>query len=117
MQPQTRYRFAQRFGAAGVLLDQAKNQFPFTARVAGIDEFVDIFAFGQFDHGIQARFGFVYGLQFEMRGNNRQVGKTPLATLYVVLLRGLNFHQMADGAGHHVVVILKIFVVFFELSA
>ena len=58
LQPQPLHGFAQRLGTASVLLNQAKNQLALAPGVAGVDEGADVFALGQFDHGVEAGFGF-----------------------------------------------------------
>ena len=116
LQPEPVDRFAQWFGATRVLLDQAKDQFTLAARVAGVDELADILAFGKFHHRVQACFGFVDRFQIEMRRNHRQVGKAPLATFHVKGLGCLDFQQVPDGTGHHMGVVLKMFVVFLKLA-
>ena len=90
LQPQAADRFAQRLGATGILLNQAKNQLSFAARVARIDQCVHIFALGQLDHRVQAGFGLVHRLQIKVRRNHGQVGKTPFAAFDVKLFGRLN---------------------------
>ena len=116
LQPQARDRFAQWFCATGVLLDQAKDQFAFAARIAGVDDLVHVTALGKFDHRVQARLGLVHGFEVKVRGDHRQVGKAPLAALDVIFFGCLYLQQMADGTRHHISVALEIFVVLFELA-
>src|SRR5574343_621384 len=56
---------SERLRATGVLLDQAKDQLTLAARVAGVDQRAHVFALGEFDHRVQARFGFVDRLQIK----------------------------------------------------
>ena len=120
LQPQALDRLAQALavglGACGVLLDQAEDQLTLAARVAGVDEFGDILALGQLDHGIEPALGLVHGLEVEIRRNHRQVGKTPFTALDVELLGRLDFHQVAHGAGHDVVLALEVFIVLVEFA-
>jgi len=116
LQPQALDGFVQRLGATCVLLDQAEDQFPLAPRVAGVDEAVHVFAFGLPDHGAQAALGFVHRLQVKVRRDHGQVGKTPLAAFHVVLLGGLDLHQVAHRAGDHIAVVLEMVVVFLELA-
>ena len=62
LQPQAADWLAQRLGATGVLLNETENQFALAPGVAGVDQGAHVFALGQFDHRVQARFGFVHGL-------------------------------------------------------
>ena len=117
LQPQAAHRFAQGFGATGILLNQAEDQLALAPRVAGIDELVHVFAFGQFHHRVQPGLGLVDRLQIEVRRNHRQMGKAPFAALHIKGLRGLDFHQMPHRAGDHVLLILKVLVVLLELAA
>ncbi len=116
LQPQAAHRLAQGLGATGVLLDQAKDQLALTPGIAGVDEFVHVLALGLFDDGIEPRLGFVHRLQVEVRRNHRQVGKTPFAALDVKFLWRLDFHQVADGTGDDVAVVLEMLVVLFEFA-
>ena len=116
LQPQSADRLAQGFSTARVLLDQAKDQFPFAARVTGVDDFVHILAFGQFDHGVQARPGLVHRLQIKVRWNHWQVGKAPFAAFDIEFFGGLDFHQVTHGAGYDIRVTLKVFVVLLEFA-
>jgi hypothetical protein len=77
-----------------VLLDQAKDQLAFPARVAGVDELADVLALGQPDDRVQTRFRLVERGQVEVRRNDRQVGEAPLAALDVELLRGPDLEQV-----------------------
>ena len=117
LQPQALDGFAQAaFGAAGVLLDQAKDQLALAPRVAGVDELGHIFALGLLDDGGQAAFGFIDRFQVKAWRNHRQVGKAPLAAFDIELFGGLNFHQVAHRAGDHVVLALEIVVVFVKFA-
>ena len=58
-----------------VLNNQPEDQFALASRVTGIDDCTDIFALEQFVQQLQARFGFLYGIEREIRWNHRQVGK------------------------------------------
>ena len=116
LQPQALHRFAQRLAATGVLLDQAKDQLTLAARVAGVDQGAHVFALGEFDHRVQARFGFVDRLQIKEGRQHRQVGKAPFAALHIELLGRGDFHQMAHGRGDHIALVLKVIVVFLELA-
>ena len=116
LQPQALHRLAQRFAAAGVLLDQAEDQLALAPRVAGVDERAHVLAPGLPHHGVQARLGLVHRLQLEVRRNHRQVGEAPLAALDVVLLGRLDLHQVADGAGDDVALVLEMLVVLVELA-
>ena len=116
LQPQAAHRLAQRLGAARILLDQPENQFPFAPRVTGVDQLGHVLALGLLHHRVQARLGLVHRLQVEVRRNHRQVGKAPLAALDVVLLGRLDFHQVADGTGDDVALILEVIVVLGELA-
>ena len=62
LQPQAADGLAQRLGATCVLLDETENQLALTPGVAGVNQLRHVFALGQFDHGVQARFGFVHRL-------------------------------------------------------
>ena len=116
LQPQAFDWFVQRLFAAGVLLDQTEDEFALAARVTGVDDGAHIFAFGLLDHRRQARFGFVDRLQVEVRRDDRQVRKAPLAALDVKLFGRLDFHQMAHRAGDHKGVVLEMIVVLFKLA-
>ena len=120
LQPQALHRlaepFAIGFGAAGVLLDQAEDQLALAPGVAGVDQRRDVLAPGLAHHGVQARLGLVDRLEVEVRRDHRQVGEAPLAALDVVLLRRLDLHQVADGAGDDVALVLEMFVVLVELA-
>ena len=106
-----------RLGAARVLLDEPKDQLAFTARVTGVDEGAHVFALGLFDHRVQTGFGFVHGLEVEEGRDHGQVGKAPFAAFYIELFGRLDFDQMPHGAGHHVLVVLEMLVVFFKFAA
>ena len=116
LQPQAADRLAQRLGAPGVLLNQAEDQLALAPGVAGIDDLGDVFAFGQLDHRVQARLGFVHGFELKVRRNDRQVGKTPFAALDVKLFGRLNLHQVTHRAGDDVGVAFKVLVMLFELA-
>ena len=117
LQPQAAHRFSQGLGTPGVLFDQAEDQLALAPRVAGVDELVHVFAFGQFHHRVQAGLGFINRLQIEVRRNHRQMGKAPFAAFHIKGLRGLDFHQMPHGAGDHVLRILKVLIMLLELAA
>ena len=116
LQPQAADGLAQRLGATGILLNQAKNQFPLSTRVARIYKCVHIFALGQLDHRVQAGFGLVHRLQIKVRRNHGQVGKTPFAAFDVKFFGCLNLYQMAYSAGNQVGVALKKLVVLFKFA-
>ena len=116
LQPQALNRFVQGLFAAGVLLDQTEDEFALAPRVTGVDDGAHIFALGLLDHRRQARFGFVDRLQVEVRRDDRQVRKAPLAALDVKLFGRLDFHQMAHRAGDHKGVVLEMIVVLFKLA-
>jgi len=112
LQPQALHRVLD----LAVLLDQPEDQFTLAARVAGIDEGADVLALGQPYDGVEARLGLVQRLELEVRRNDRQVRKTPLAALHVEFFGGLDLHQVADGAGHHVLVVLEMVFHLLELA-
>jgi len=116
LQPQALDRLAQGLVAAGVLLDQAKNQLPLAARVAGVDQRAHVPAPGLLDHCIEAALGLVHGLEVKVRRNHRQVRKTPLAALDLKLLGRLNFHQVADSAGDDIALVLEVVLMLVELA-
>ncbi len=116
LQPQARDRFAQWFGATGVLLDQAEDQLAFSARVTGVDQLVHVLAFGQSYHGVEPGLGLVHGLEVKVRRNHRQIGKAPFSAFDVEFLGCLDLHQMAHGTGNDVAVALKVLVVFLEFA-
>ena len=121
LQPQALHRLAQALVlavllAAGVLLDEAEDQLPFAARVAGVDQATHILALGQLDNGRQARLGLVDGLELEEGRQHRQVGEAPLAALDVELLGRGDLHQVTDGRGHDVLLVLEMVVVLVELA-
>ena len=62
LQPQAADRLAQRLGATGVLFNQAEDEFALAPGVAGVNQLAHVFALGEFDYGVQARFGFVHRL-------------------------------------------------------
>ncbi len=117
LQPEAPDRLVDRLlVAAGVLHDQAEDQFALAAGVAGIDQPGDVLALDQLDDRVQPRLGLVDRRQVEMRRDHRQVGEAPLAALDVVFLGRLDLDQVADGAGHDVVVALEVVVVLVELA-
>ena len=67
-----------------------------------------VLALGLLDHRVQARLGLVDRLQVEVGRDHRQVGEAPLAALDVEFLGRLDLHQVADGAGHDVRVVLEV---------
>jgi hypothetical protein len=84
--------------------------------VAGVHQLGDVLALGQLDHRVQARLGLVDRLQVEEGRDHRQVGEAPLAALDVELLRRMDLHQVADGAGDDVLLALEVLVVLVELA-
>jgi hypothetical protein len=73
-------------------------------------------ALGQLHHRVQPRLGLVHRLEVEVRRNHRQVGEAPLAALHVELLGRMDLHQVADGAGDDVRVVLEELVVLVEFA-
>ena len=93
------------------LIDVAKNQLTFAARVAGVDDAIDVFALQQFEQNLQPVFGFLDRLQLKVGRNCRQMGKSPLAAFDLFFFRHADFDQMADGGREHEIVALeKIFL-------
>ena len=116
LQPQAADRLAQRLDAPGILLDQPEDQFALAARVAGVDELVHIFAFGQPHHGVEPSLGFVHRLEVKVRRNHRQVGKAPFAALDIKGLGRLDLDQVANRAGDHIALVLKVLIMLLELA-
>ena len=117
LQPEPAHRLVQlALAAIGVLHDQAEDQLTLAARVAGVDEFGDVLALDQLDHRRQPRLGLVDRRQVEVRRHHRQVGEAPLAALDVVFVRRLDFHQVADGRGDDVGVVLEVVGLLVELA-
>ena len=81
----------------GILDDITKNQFPFAAGVASVDQAVHILAFEQAQKKLEAVPAFLDGLQIEPFRNDRQMGKCPLAALDLDAFRQAKLQQMADG--------------------
>jgi hypothetical protein len=116
LQPQALDRLAVLLVAEGVLHDEAEDQLTLAPRVAGVDDAAHVLALDQLHHGVQPCLGLVDGRHVEVRRHHRQVGEAPLAPLDVELLRRLDLHQVAHGAGDHVVVVLEVVGVFLELA-
>ncbi|CAB4806593.1 unannotated protein [freshwater metagenome] len=116
LQPQAANRLAQRLDAPGVLFDQPEDQFALAPRVAGVDELVHIFAFGQPHHGVEPSLGLVHRLEVKVRRNHRQVGKAPFAALDIKRLGRLDLDQVADRAGDHIAFVLEVLIVLLELA-
>ena len=80
-----------------VLDDVAKDQLALAAGVASVDQRVHVRALDQLEQQPQPRRILVNGQQVEVRRNDRQVGKAPLAALDLELLRHAQLQQMTDG--------------------
>ena len=104
LQPQALDRF---FGC-NVARNVMENQFPFASRVASINERVHILALDQFGQELQARLGFLDGMEIKVWRNYRQIGKTPFATFDFVLFRHRQFKQVTDGRRQHILIVLEV---------
>ena len=79
-----------------VLHDVAKDELAFAARVARIDQRVDVLALDQAQQHIEARFAALDRAQLEVRRDHRQVIERPFAFLDVVRLGQGELEQMTD---------------------
>ena len=126
LQPQPADRLGQRrlehgsagdlLAIAGILHDQPEDQLALAAGVAGVDQVAHILALDQLDQRVEPALGLVDGCQVEVRRHHRQVGKTPLAALDVVLVGGLDLHQVAHRRADHVAVVLEVVFMLVELA-
>jgi len=118
LQPQALHRLDGRllFTVGGVLHDEAEDQFALAPGVAGVDDGRHVLALDELDDGVQPRLGLVDGRQVEVGRHHRQMGKAPLAALDVVFLGRLDLHQVADGRGDDVALVLEVVGELFELA-
>ena len=93
-----------------------KNQFPLAPGVAGIDDIADVSALEKTFDQIEPRKGFFLRLEVEAVGDNREIGKTPLAALFIHLIRKAKLDEVTDRRRDHGVVTLKKIVFFGEFA-
>ena len=80
----------------GVLDDVAEDQFTFAPRVTGVHQRIDVLPLDEAQQHVEARFTTLDRTQVEMRRDDGQVGKGPLAFLYVVRFGQDQLKQVAD---------------------
>src|SRR5687768_15104631 len=92
----------------------AKNQLPFPACIASIDQRVHILPFDEPGQKLQPRFGFLDGVEVKMRWNDRQIRKTPFPSLDFVFRRDRELKQMPYGRRHDIFIVLEVVRMFRE---
>ena len=94
------------------LAEVGENQFAFAAGVAGVDDFVDVFARDQLLE--RGEFAFRILARFELKffRDDRQGLEPPEAVfLFVDVLRHEELDDMADGGGDDILVVLEVVAV------
>ena len=100
-----------RLGGLRVLRDVAEDELALAARVAGVDERVDVLALDELQQRLQPVLVLLDRLQLELRRDRRQVRERPLAALDLLLFGHADLEQMADRRRQHVAVALEVVVV------
>ena len=98
----------------GVLDDVTENQFAFAAGVASVDQAVHVLALDEAEQDLEARAGFLDGLEIEVRRNDGQVGKSPFAAFDFHPFGQAQLEQMPDGGREHKLVALEVIVLLDE---
>ena len=101
---------------ATVLGDVIKDQFALASSVTGVDQAFDVLALDQAGQQFQAVFGFLDGLQGEVRRDHRQMRERPFAALDLILLRHGQLQQVADGGRQQVMLGLEKLFFFSEAT-
>ena len=83
-----------------------KNQFPFAAGIACVDDFRHILALGKLKNLFQTVFGLLDGLQFKGLGNDGQIIELPGKRLAALRHGLLLLQKMAYGGGDDGFVVL-----------
>ena len=99
-----------------VLDDVAEDQLALAAGVAGVDQRVHVLALDQLEQQLEPRLALLDRPQVEVRRNDRQMGKRPLAALDLELVRHAQLQQMADRRRKHVLVALVVVVLLLEAA-
>src|SRR5689334_22958058 len=95
-----------RFGKSN---DVSKNQFPFAACVARIDQPVDILTLDQFDQHPEPSLAFFDRLKIEMWRYHRQIVEGPFAASSLDARRNHKLKQMSHRRGKHILLALVVF--------
>ena len=93
LQPKPAYRLL----SLSVLDNQSEDQLAFAPGVTGVDNSVDIFAADQLGEQLEPVLGAGDWVQVKVIGNNRQVGKRPLAPFDLYVVRRLDLKQVPNG--------------------
>ena len=96
--------------------DLAKNEFTFTARVARVDDLIDIVALQEFANRLNPIALPWLRLQPELAGQNWQRIKGPALVLRVDLFGCEQFEQVPDCERNEIGIVLEVFVVVREAA-
>ncbi len=81
----------------GEAIDLAKDELPFTAGVAGVDNAHYVLAADHLLERLELGAGTAYRAELELLGNDGEVFETPALQLVVIVFRLLEFEQVTDG--------------------
>ena len=90
------------------LHDVAEDQLTLASRIACIDKTRYVLTLDQLREELQAGSRLRDRLQLELRRNEGQMDKRPLAALHIVFLRNSKLQQMSYGTRHNVLITLEI---------
>ena len=94
----------------GILGDVIEDEFAFTSRVTGVDQAIDILAAEQLLQHLEARCGFLDGLQIKVGRNDGEVGESPLATFDFEFFRADQRQQVTNGRRQDVIIAFVVVV-------
>ena len=85
-----------------------EDEFPFAAGVAGVDDTVDVLAFGEFEDLFEAGFRVRDGIEVEVLGDGGQDGEIPWQFFAIRAHRHAELDEVADSGSDDGVVVFKV---------